>query len=275
MTNSVDDAKVGEAILQLALQEARHLFGPRLLASYALGSLAHGGFCPAVSDVDLALVLADPLSDADATAIETLTRSIRARPERLADRLSVFWGSAATLSGNVAGGRFPPVDLADLRQYGRLLEGCDIRHAVREPSRSELIVAAADLALARFAGAEPLAQCRDPAPLVAAGARALTKRVLFPVRFLYTARTGRIGLNAEAVADFLATHAGPAARLVQQAFAWRSQPFASNHPDVLAQARAGLRPLYRLFVAEYLPWLESAGGAAQADAFRAWGARLG
>ncbi len=39
----------------------RKVLGPRLVAAYALGSLAHGGFSPLVSDVDLGLVLTDPI----------------------------------------------------------------------------------------------------------------------------------------------------------------------------------------------------------------------
>ena len=51
----------GDAVLAEAVSAFRAALGSRLVAGYALGSLAHGGFSPLVSDVDLGLVLQDPL----------------------------------------------------------------------------------------------------------------------------------------------------------------------------------------------------------------------
>ena len=50
----------GEAVLAQAVAAYQAALGPRLVAGYALGSLAHGGFSPLVSDVDLGLILQDP-----------------------------------------------------------------------------------------------------------------------------------------------------------------------------------------------------------------------
>ncbi|HEX7052746.1 MAG TPA: nucleotidyltransferase domain-containing protein [Burkholderiales bacterium] len=116
----------GEAILAAALELARQRFGERLVAAYALGSLAHGGFSP-VSDVDLGLVIADPPSDADAALVAGISKFIKESARPFADRLSIFWGSLATLSGAALGGRFPPLDRLDLIRYGRLLAGRDVR----------------------------------------------------------------------------------------------------------------------------------------------------
>src|SRR5690242_9058383 len=55
----------GDDVLVDAVRVAGERLGARLLAAYALGSLAHGGFSPLVSDVDLALVLADPIQASD------------------------------------------------------------------------------------------------------------------------------------------------------------------------------------------------------------------
>ena len=44
----------GRAILADAVDAYQAAFAKRLVAAYALGSLAHGGFSPHVSDVDLA-----------------------------------------------------------------------------------------------------------------------------------------------------------------------------------------------------------------------------
>ena len=95
--------------------------GERLLASYALGSLAHGGFSPLVSDIDLGLVLADPVTGGDGDAIQRIAEAERAKGSELQRRLSVFWGTPATLGGRAEGGRFPPLDRLDLLENGRLL----------------------------------------------------------------------------------------------------------------------------------------------------------
>ena len=87
------DTAIGEAVLDLALARAAKAFGPRLEAAYALGSLAHGGFSSLVSDVDLGLILADPLTAQDTKVIEDVGAQVREAGAPLADRLSVFWGS--------------------------------------------------------------------------------------------------------------------------------------------------------------------------------------
>jgi hypothetical protein len=114
---------VGERVLADAVRLAADMWGPRLIAAYALGSLAHGGFSVYVSDVDLGLVLSDPLQAQDAQAMEALAITVKSGGAPLADRLSIFWGSPATLAGEATSGRFPPLDRLDLMQYGRLLMG--------------------------------------------------------------------------------------------------------------------------------------------------------
>jgi hypothetical protein len=260
----------GEAVLSQALAQAHHAFGDRLVAAYALGSLAHGGFSEHVSDVDFGVVLRAPLLSDDASSIEAIAAAIKAAGAPLSDRLSIFWGSPDTLSARTSGGRFPPVDVLDLREHGRLLAGRDVRLEVRLPSTAEMIVAAATQALKMMAGEDSNAKLFDPAPLVASGARTLTKRILFPVRFVYTARTGRIGRNDAAVEHFIQTERGAVAELVLSAFHWRYAPFEPGDPAVLEQARRGLLPLYRLFVDDYEPRLRSLGEGGLAAAFAAW-----
>ena len=48
-------------MLVRAVADYQRALGSRLIAAYTLGSLAHGGFSRLVSDVDLGLVLHDPL----------------------------------------------------------------------------------------------------------------------------------------------------------------------------------------------------------------------
>jgi hypothetical protein len=266
--------EIGEAVLREAVRQALLSFGERLVAAYALGSLAHGGFSAHVSDVDLGLVLADPLHEADAAAIDILSAGVKATGLPLADRLSVFWGSRKTLAAEAQGGRFPPVDCLDLRENGRLLAGRDIRAGVAAPGTDSMVVSAARMALKNMATEQVMAELREPSGLIRSGARPLTKRVLFPVRFVYTARTGCVGTNDAAVAYFCAAESGPAALLARRAYEWRSAPYRHDDPRVDEVARAGLVPLYRLFVEDYAPRLHACGEAALAQGMREWRSRL-
>jgi hypothetical protein len=110
-----------EAILREATGAYADAFGDRLLAAFALGSLAHGGFSPLVSDVDLGLILRDPLRADDESRVAAVADRRRAGGSELHQRLSVFWGTRATLTGEREGGRSPPLDRLDLLQHGRLL----------------------------------------------------------------------------------------------------------------------------------------------------------
>ena len=85
------DTHLGEVVLARAVSAYRAALGSRLIAAYALGSLAHGGFSPLVSDVDLGLILQDPLRAIDRMTIRTVARRVRAgacgacsSPERVA-----------------------------------------------------------------------------------------------------------------------------------------------------------------------------------------------
>ena len=77
-------------VIDAAVRSARDRLGAGLLSAYAIGSLAHGGFSPAVSDVDLAL-LTDQQPDRDAPGIVAMIAAdVRATGHALADRLSIF-----------------------------------------------------------------------------------------------------------------------------------------------------------------------------------------
>ena len=279
----------GEAVLVRAVAAYRAALGSRLIAGYALGSLAHGGFSPLVSDVDLGLILEDPVRATDRMTIRTVARSVRAGGSALDQRLSVFWGTPATLQGQRRGGRFPPLDRLDLLEYGRLLTGTDARSAVARPDRTELLVAGAEFALGYLDGAarlpgrlsralsrsrddDVLTEIRTPSRLVSAGPRRVTKIVLFPVRFLFTAQTGQVGTNTLAARHYLACPDAPATSLVAAALAWRLEPPA----DGAAAALLGreLVPLYVHYIDDHVARLRAVGHHRLADRFHRWRTRL-
>jgi hypothetical protein len=240
----ISDTQIGEAVLGLALSRAIAIFGSRLDAAYALGSLAHGGFSSLVSDVDLGLILSDPLTDEDTERMRDVGTQVRETGMPLADRLSVFWGSRRSLMVGGAPGRFPPLDRLDLIRHGRLLYGRDMRDGLPMPSHQELVIAAARMCIGLVDRNNLPELVRDPAGMLAKGPRSYTKAVLFPVRFLYTARTGEIGRNHDAAQHIVEHHPGPAADLAGAGLGWRTFPAAADDRQASGLIQQGLIPLY-------------------------------
>jgi hypothetical protein len=282
----------GEAVLEEAVAASREALGTRLLAAYALGSLAHGGFSPLVSDVDLGLVLADPPAAKDEETIQSVADTIKARGSALRERLSVFWGTPSTLKGRLPGGRFPALDRLDLLENGRLLDGQDAREGLARPSHTELLVEGAEFALDYLGGGRGglgppssglgsmrpadnavLEEIRTPALLVSRGPRRVTKLVLFPVRFLFTAATGQVGTNALAVEHYVADAQAPAAKLVAAALQWRLAPPEDTDAAATLLGR-DLIPLYLRYIDDHTPRLMAVGRADLARSFEQWRDRL-
>jgi hypothetical protein len=270
-----------EAVLLNAVDAYRAALGERLMAVYALGSLAHGGFSPLVSDIDLGLIVQDPVRSGDARTIRAVAEKTRGAP--LSERLSVFWGSPSTLRGERPGGRFPPLDRLDLLEHGRLLVGVDARSGLCRPSAEELLVSGAEFALEFLAGVrdpgdprtrgrrspsaatqDAVEEIRRPELLLARGVRRLTKLALFPVRFLFAA-TGLLGSNEDAVAWYVTRGNAPGTGLVAAALAWRTVP-----PDEKAAVELLHRqvvPLYLHYVDDHIARLESSDRSELARAF--------
>jgi hypothetical protein len=265
----------GETVLADAVDAYRVALGERMVAAYALGSLAHGGFSSLVSDVDLGLIMGDPLRPDDALTIETVADAERAEGSELGQRLSVFWGTPSTLRGECAGGRFPAIDRLDLIQNGRLLAGRDMRAGVPRPAARELTVAGAEFAIEHLAGTQDDAveEIRRPELLVARGVRRMTKLVLFPVRFVFTAATGEVGTNAAGVDHHLRQSDAPAGELVAAALQWRTAPPVDRW-SAAELLRAQIVPLYAYYIDDHIARLDSLGRRDLVRAFTGWRERL-
>jgi hypothetical protein len=249
----------------------RAALGDRLIGAYVLGSLAHGGYSPSVSDIDLALVLGD---GADPAVIRSTWDTLRERGGRYR-KVSAFWSSLAALRRGEADGRFPALDRLDLAEHGRILSGSDVLGEVAKPGADELALDSARFAVAMLAGDEVLAEFDDPERLLADPVR-FTKAVLFPVRFRYsgTMTVGRAARNDEAIAWYLALPDPPGADLVRLAASVRAG--TPVDPETAAPlVLAGLRPLYLGYVDEMIPRLSAMGAPAElVDAFTDWRQRL-
>lgn len=252
----------------------RDVFTERLVAAYLLGSLAYGGYAPAVSDIDLALVLTD-VRDGDSDTVHTTSETLRGQgdPHR---KLSVFWGSLPALREGRDDGRFPALDRLELADRGVLLLGSDVAGQVARPAAGELLLESARFAVDVLATDEVIAEFHRPRRLLADPVW-FTKAVLFPVRFLCTStRTaGRAATNDEAVAWYLAQPGAAATSLVRLAECVRA-----GHPldpaQVAPELAAGLVPLYRHYIDNQARLLRRADAPADlVAAFTHWGRRLG
>jgi len=246
-----------EQVVDDTVQAAEAVFGDRIEAIFTLGSLAHGGFAPLVSDVDVAIILAST-GPGTAQQIEQVRSLVVAKASSpLAARLSLFWGDwSAVRSGSGDHCRLGPVDRLDLLASGRLLRGSDRREPSVRPSHRDLVLMSAEHMLGKFTD-EYLEQLADADALLADGVRAATKAILFPVRFLYTLATGRIGLN-DASARWYAAQGLPGAALALKALEWRNDGIA-NVDEAVQSLDAELLALHAECLEQYGRDLERIG----------------
>ncbi|WP_328608819.1 hypothetical protein OG943_06780 [Amycolatopsis sp. NBC_00345] len=263
----------GRAVAMESARAYQEVFAERLVSVHLLGSLSYGGYSPAVSDIDLAVVLADR-RDGDPEMFATIGEKLLGR-DPLYRKLSVFWGSLPALSRGEEDGRFPAIDRLELADHSSLLLGEDVSAQVARPEAGELLLESARFAIDRLATDEVTAEFHRPRRLLE-DAVWFTKAVLFPVRFLRTAAnsTGRAAANDEAIAWYLDGPGPAAASLVRLAARVRAgDPLVPE--EVAPELAAGLLPLYRHYVEDQARRLRSADAPADlVAAFTDWDKKL-
>jgi hypothetical protein len=259
MSTATADQVVADTV-----EAAETVFGAEIEALYTLGSLAHGGFAPLVSDVDVAIVLGSTGPDTVNRIKRVQSLVVEKATNPLSERLSVFWADwHAVRTGTGDHFRLGPVDRLDLLDSGCLLLGSDLREPSVRPSQKELVLMSADLILTKFTEGY-FEQLRDAEALVAGGPRAVTKAILFPVRFMYTLRTGRIGLN-DGSARWYAAEDMPGSALALMALEWRNDGI-SDLELAVQMVDGDLATLHAACLAEYAKDLDSRGEASRGAA---------
>jgi len=228
MTAGHHDAQAAGVEFTGALARSWHTYlGPRLLGVYLIGSLAHGGFNRRYSDIDVALVAEDGLSESDLGAMRAAAVTLS---PGLASKLSVFWANR-----NFSVGRFPPLDRLDLLDHAVSL----IEVEAARPDRPTLSEIRAYLRGAPFEtwsnNAEAFAALETLEPDYH---KPYLRAHLYPARFIYSWVTGQIASNDVAVA-FLREHRpeGLDVELVARAMQCREE---ARDPDVLFPDRTAL-----------------------------------
>lgn len=204
------------------MRSARERLGDGLLSAYAIGSLAHGGFSRAVSDVDLALLTDYAAAARDVGEIAALVAAdVRASGLALAERLSIFHAPWAAFRDPPPDARFPPIDRYDLVRCGILVHGVDHRPRFGvAPTSEQIREHAVAYALDRVTPAQLAADLRG---LEDGGVTVhdATKLVLWPVRLQHVCDTGEANGNAAAVDHYLELPGARHGSLVRDALGWR------------------------------------------------------
>jgi hypothetical protein len=133
-------------------------------------------------------------------------------------------------------------------------------------------VAGAEFALDFLARDAIVEQIRRPDVLLGEGIRHVTKLVLFPVRFLYTAETGLVGTNQFATEHYLTTEQRPSTSLVAAALMWRTVP--PDHAQAAALLGREIIPLYCHYLDDHTARLAPLPRLDLSDAFSQWRRRI-
>ena len=214
--------KIGSRVLQEAVRQAKRILGARLISCYGLGSIVHGGFVPHVSDVDIGIIIDTVRLLEDEYYIDKLFTSVSNLKIPMGDRLSIFWSSEESIKNFASIGRFPLIDKLDLIKHGKLIAGREIRPNVYMPNQKEIIIETTKYALELLGNEVSVKEIKSLAFLFDPSVRYTTKRILFPIRFLYTLRSSKPGSNDTAISYYFDQYAGPISELVKLAFHCRN-----------------------------------------------------
>lgn len=190
------DSAAGHCTLASALDFTQRLgevwprgIGGRLCGIYRIGSLAHGGFNGRYSDIDVAVIVDEPLIPDDLDRMRAKARELSSALEA---KLSIFWADRSFRAG-----RFPPLDRVDYLDHGfPIVERERIRP--ERPTLEDIRTYLRGQPLANWTGqvhhfmAQPMLGPEEHKPYV--------RCLLYPARFLYSWATGAMASNDDAVA---------------------------------------------------------------------------
>lgn len=248
---------------------AQSAFKERFVSSYLMGSLARGGFSAIASDIDCGIIIKSPLSNADQDIIGSISKEIEKYKGDLTIHVSIFWGSIRSINGEEDGGRYPPFDRFDLISHAKLIAGDDVRQFLHTPTQKELEIASMAFALRRFAKEGGIDDFKKPSRILKKGVVEITKTVLWPVRFIYILRTGKIAGNDVSVKYFRDNFSGHVVGLVSEAYKWRSVRLPPDK-EVLELLENSLVPLYEICINIYVKRLEEYGEKDLVEEINLW-----
>ncbi len=226
-------------------------FGDRCTAVYIMGSLARGGFSEIASDIDIGVIISGCIQDSDLIEIENIQSTSVKKHASVKNNVSIFWGNIESINGVVDAGRYPPFDRLDLIDHALLLSGVDIRDELIKPTKKELEIASADFALGYLGSSERINEFYNCDLISNKGTVYVTKTILFPARFIYLEKTGKIAGNDVSHQYYVDNFAGDDTELVRNGYQWRLNSLPQELGIVTDLLNDGLIGLYHKFIDIY------------------------
>ncbi|TFH12489.1 MAG: nucleotidyltransferase domain-containing protein [Nitrosomonadales bacterium] len=248
---------------------AKNTFSKNDIAVYIMGSLARGGFSEVSSDIDLGIVLNGSLDNVGAKIKRILSTAHENYPS-VKNNISVFWGSIESINGVIDAGRYPPFDRLDLIDHALLLSGKDIRKMLVRPTKKELEIASASFSLGYLGNQERIEEFHNCERIVEKGVVYVTKTILFPARFIYLEKTGKIAGNDVSYQYYLNNFSGSDAKLIEHGYFWRLKSLPEELDIVTELLKNGLVILYSNFIDIYLKSMDSYGEYALKNELTQW-----
>jgi len=234
---------------------ANDIFSKHEVSVYIMGSLARGGFSEIVSDIDLGIILKGSLVGAGEKIQYVLSDAHKKFPS-IKNKISIFWGSIESINGVIEAGRYPPFDRLDLIDHALLLSGQDDRKMLTRPTRKELEIASSIFSLNNLANQGRIEEFHNYQCIAKKGVVYTTKTILFPARFIYLERTGKIAGNEESSRYYLNNFKGPDAELIKHGYNWRLNSLPKDLNIVTDYLKKGLTLLYINYINIYVQRME-------------------
>jgi hypothetical protein len=196
-------------------------FGAAVAGFYKIGSLAHGGFSPIYSDIDLAVFFKSRPNEAN---VQNVIDNLKERGSPIADKLSVFWSDSKFTFG-----RFPVPDQIDVIDNGIPFLSSGLTFS-KHPHRNDLRAYLREHSIPYWRKKTDLFSKSLP-DRGSPEEKELLRCVLYPARLIYTWETNKITSNDHAV-NYLEKKKGLAVALepLQMALAIRNvaRPFSPS-----------------------------------------------
>ncbi|MEK7991107.1 MAG: hypothetical protein VSS52_008895 [Thiotrichaceae bacterium] len=170
------------------------LFGDKLRNVFQLGSLSHGGFSERFSDIDIAVVLYEPIADEMIADIKQ--QILRLEPTELAMRVSLFWTVP-----DFSWGRLRPVDQLDFLDNRECLWGEPLQNLPSRPALDSVRMDMYDNSLPYWT--EKTQYFAQNLPNDEKQFKEFVRCLLYPARLIFTWHLGKLGSNDEAVEYFV------------------------------------------------------------------------
>src|SRR5262245_19983808 len=162
--------------------------GSSLVEAYKIGSLAHGGFSPLYSDLDVGLILSCSSPPVD---MDRMIAEAKRLDDEYGKKLSIFWGNPACNWG-----RLPALDRLDLLDHGVPLlnnRRVDLRRPTKNQIREQL---SQTIKGTRKPKISELSQLRELEPK---DRKPYIRSILYPARLIYSWDNLMVDSNDRAV----------------------------------------------------------------------------